>query len=212
MIRNYFKIAWRNIIKYKAFSLINIFGLAVAMSVCMLMILMLSDQLSYDSFHEKKERIYRLATTPLNQTRLRATIPFPVANTLKSNFPAIEDVVFLRRGFGGDMVYDQKSAEIKGYFSTSSFFNVFSYGLEAGNAATALEKPGSIVISKKAAEKLFGQQDPIGKTIKFSDRGLNEWTDEGAVSVDLGLFTVTGVFADQGYKSHLEFGSSVRGK
>jgi len=205
MIKNYFKTAWRNLIKYKAFSFINIFGLAVAMSVCMLMILMLSDQLSYDSFQKNKERIYELATTPLNRTSLRATIPFPVVAKLASDFPGVEDAVFLRRGFGGDAVYSLQYAEIKGYFSTPSFFKVFSYDLKAGNAATALQKPGSIVISQKAAEKLFGKQDPIGKTIKFSDRGLNEWTDESTPPVDWGLFTVTGVFADHGYKSHLKF-------
>ena len=205
MIRNYFKTAWRNLTKYKAFSFINIFGLAVAMSVCMLMILMLSDQFSYDNFHKNKERIYRIATTPLNQKNLRATIPFPVANTLVSDFPAVEDAVFLRRGFGGDAVYGLQYAEIKGYFSTPSFFNVFSYDLESGNAATALQKLGSIVISRKAAEKLFGNQDPVGKIIKFSDRGLNEWTDEETRPVNWGLFTITGVFADHGYKSHLEF-------
>ncbi|MEO8860290.1 MAG: ABC transporter permease, partial [Ginsengibacter sp.] len=205
MFKNYLKTAWRNLAKYKAFSFINIFGLSVAMSVCMLMILMLSDQLSYDNFQKNKERIYRLATTPLNRTNLRATIPFPVAGKLAQDFPAVEDAVFLRRGFGGDAVYNMRYAEVKGYFSTPSFFKVFSYDLEAGNAATALQKPGSIVISHKAAEKLFGKQDPVGKTIRFSDRGLNEWTDEGTRPVDWGLFTITGVFADHGYKSHLQF-------
>ncbi|MEJ7827535.1 MAG: ABC transporter permease [Segetibacter sp.] len=205
MVKIYFKIAWRNLIKYKAFALINIFGLAVAMSVCMLMILMLSDQFSYDSFHSKKDRIYRLATTPLNRNNLRATIPFPVANTLAANTPAVEEAVYLRRGFGGDAANNLKYAALKGYFSTPSFFKVFSYGLEAGDAATALEKPGSIVITHQAAEKLFGKQDPIGRTIKFADRGLSEWTDEGTPAVDWGLFTVTGVFAEGNYKSHLQF-------
>src|SRR6187200_2372657 len=107
MLKNYFKIAWRNLLKHKAFATINIFGLAVAMSVCMLMMLMLSDQLRYDSFHEKKDRIYRLATTPLSQTKLRASIPVPVANELKS-YPAIESVVSLRRGFGGDAIYQDR--------------------------------------------------------------------------------------------------------
>ena len=109
------------------------------MSVSMLMILMFADQLSYDNYHKNKERIYRIATTPLNQERLRETIPFPVARKLASDFPAVEDAVFLRRGFGGDAVYDLRYAEIKGYFSTSSFFKVFSYDLEYGDAATALQ-------------------------------------------------------------------------
>jgi putative ABC transport system permease protein len=205
MIKNYFKTAWRNLKKYKAFSFINIFGLATAMSVCMLMILMLSDQLSMDRFHKHKHRIYRLATTSLDNDRLRATIPFPVANSLAESSPAIEEAVFLRRGFGGDAVHEQKYAEIKGYFSTPSFFKVFSYELEYGDAATALNQPGSIVISKQAAERLFGQADPLGKTVQFFDRELSEWTDEGTAPVDWGLFTVTGVFADFAKRSHLEF-------
>src|SRR5687768_6395348 len=156
MIKNYFKTGFRNLMKYKAFSLINIFGLAVAMSVCMLMILMLSDQFGYDQFHVNKDRIYRLATTPLDQNRLRATIPFPVANKLTSDFPAVEETVFLRRGFGGDAIHNLRFSEVKGYFTTPSFFKVFSYDLKAGDAATALEKPGSLVITHKIAEKLFG--------------------------------------------------------
>src|SRR5687768_2621221 len=108
MIRSFFKTAWRNLKKYKAFTLINIFGLAVAMSVCMLMILMLSDQFSMDSFHTKKDRIYRLASVSLDRDRLRATIPFPVAKTLVEVSPAVEEAVSLRRGFGGDAVHDSK--------------------------------------------------------------------------------------------------------
>src|SRR5688572_25273413 len=147
MIKNYFKTAWRNLKKYRAFSFINIFGLATAMSVCMLMILMLSDQFSMDSFHKNKDRIYRLASTSLDQGRLRATLPFPLANTLAANSPAVEEAVFLRRGFGGDAVYDNRYAELKGYFSTPSFFKVFSFELESGDSETALKEPGSIVIS-----------------------------------------------------------------
>ncbi|HEX8356321.1 MAG TPA: ABC transporter permease, partial [Segetibacter sp.] len=205
MIKNYFKIAWRNLVKYKAFAFINIFGIAVAMSVCMLMILVLSDEFSYDNFHSRKDRIYRMVTTPTDRSNLRATLPFPVANILATSVPAVEEAVYLRRGFGGDATNQLKYAEIKGYFSTSSFFKVFSFNLRAGDPATALQKPGSIVITQHAAEKLFGKEDPIGKTIKFADRGLTEWTDEGTPAVAWGLFTVTGVFDDQNHKSHLQF-------
>jgi len=209
MFKNYFKIAFRNLIKYKAFSLINIFGLAVAMSVCMLMILMLSDQLAYDGFHANKNRVYRLATTPLNSINLRATIPFPVAGKLKSDYPAIEEAVFLRRGFGGDAVHNTNYSQMKGYFTTPSFFKIFSYDLEAGDAASALEKPNSLVITHEVAMKLFGYEDPIGKTIRFAERGLNYWTSETTTPIDWGMFTITGVFADHGYKSNLEFDAIV---
>ncbi len=204
MISNYFITAWRNLKKYKAFSFINIFGLAVAMAVCMLVILMLSDQLRFDNFHINKDRIYRLATTSIDQDRLRATIPFPVSAALK-NSSGIEETVYLRRGFGGDAVYQMKYAELRGYFSTPSFFKVFSFPLEVGDASRALLNPGSVIISRQAAQNLFGNKDPIGKTITFFDRGLSEWTNEGTSPVNWGLFTVTGVFAEPKYKSHLEF-------
>jgi putative ABC transport system permease protein len=208
MIRNYFKIGFRNLIKYKAFSLINIFGLAVAMSVCMLMILMYADQLSYDQFHKNKERVYRINTNSMSNGNLRATIPFPVAGKLKA-YPFIEEVALLRRGFGGDAVHNLNYSEMRGFFTTSSFFKIFSYELEAGNQATALEKPNSLVITHKVAKKLFGKRDPIGKTIHFSQRGLETWSEESHSPVDWGLFTVTGVFADHDYKSHLSFDAIV---
>ena len=209
MLKNYFKIAFRNLVKYKAFSLINIFGLAVGMSVCMLMILMLSDQMAYDGFHVNKNRVYRLATTPLNRIDLRATIPFPVAAKLISDCPVIEEAVFLRRGFGGDAVHDLNYSAMKGYFTTPSFFKIFSYDLEAGDAASALNKPNSLVITHDVAMRLFGHENPVGKTIRFTDRGLNFWTEETTNPVDWGMFTITGVFADHGYKSNLEFDAIV---
>lgn len=209
MFNNYFKIGIRNILKYKMFSFINIFGLAIAMSVCMLMLLMLTDQMAYDRFHSNKERIYRIVSTPLSTAQLRATIPFPVADKLKREFPCIEDAVFLRRGFGGDAMYNDHFSEIKGYFTTSSFFNIFSYKLEAGDARTALEKPNSLVISHHIALKLFGHDDPVGKILKYSDRGLNGWTAESKAPVDWGVYTVTGVFAEDKSKSHLEFDAMV---
>ncbi|MCH8022109.1 ABC transporter permease, partial [candidate division KSB1 bacterium] len=84
MFKNYFKVAIRNILKYKMFSFINIFGLAVAMTVCMLIILMLADQKSYDQFHEKKDKIYRILSQKEDVPIPIATTPFPLASTLKT--------------------------------------------------------------------------------------------------------------------------------
>lgn len=204
MLKNYIKIAWRNLLKYKAFSFINIFGLAVAMSVCMLMILMYSDQLSYDQFHINKDRIYRLVSTPLNRTNFRATIPYPVANKLKTDYPTIEETVLLRKGINGDAVNNLHYSPLKGYFSTPSFFKVFSYPLEAGDANTALEKPNTLVISHQKAIELFGNENPLGKTIRYNNR-----SDESKPPVDWGVYTITGVFAETDFKSHLEFDAIV---
>ncbi|MEM8969488.1 MAG: permease prefix domain 2-containing transporter, partial [Bacteroidota bacterium] len=147
MFRHYFKIGWRNILKHKAFSFINVFGLAVAMSVSMLIILMLADQKSYDQFHAEKDNIYRVLMKPADHKRPYATTPAPLAEELKTGFPIIEEVASLRKGFGGDAVYNQNYAEVRGYFTDATFFRIFSYELAQGNRLTALVEPNTIVIT-----------------------------------------------------------------
>jgi putative ABC transport system permease protein len=205
MLKNYIKVGFRNILKYKTFSSINIFGLAMSMSICLLIILMFADQKSYDQFHTKKDRIFRVLMKPVNNNRPYATVPYPIASTIKSDYPVAKDATTLLRGFGGDAVHDQKFAEMKGYFADESFFNIFDYELEFGDPSKALEKPNSIVISHEIAEKLFGQDDPTGEVIHFSNRGTDFWTDESGPAEDWGSYAITGVFAKTGYKSHLEF-------
>ncbi|WPP52702.1 ABC transporter permease [Catalinimonas niigatensis] len=197
MFKNYFKVGIRNILRYKVFSFINVFGLAVAMSVCMLIILMLADQKSYDQFHAKKDRIYRILSNPKDAKSVSATTPVPLAASLKSDYPIIETSTHLIQGLRGEAIHDQKMAEIKGYFADSSFFQIFSFGLEKGNPATALNAPNAMVISQEMAEQLFRTQDPIGKTVEFIDQGET-------TPVSWGLFTVSGVMASE-YKTHLEF-------
>src|SRR4051812_994643 len=102
MLKNYFLVALRNITKYKTFSFINIFGLALAMSVCLLVILMLSDQRRYDRFNTKKDRIYRILTSTPEGRQPYATSPAPTGPYLKSNYPAVEDVVTLFPNVTGD--------------------------------------------------------------------------------------------------------------
>ncbi|MEM6842799.1 MAG: ABC transporter permease [Bacteroidota bacterium] len=203
MLKNYFKVGIRNMLKYKIFSFINVLGLAIAMSVFMLIILMLADQKSYDQFHAKKDRIYRILLK--RESNLRATTPFPLAEALKTEYGIIEDATYLRRGFGGDAVYDQNFAEMKGYFTTPAFFKTFSYELEQGNPHTALSEPNAMVVSYEIATQLFGNENPIGKTVEFSDRGINFGNNDRKPAVDWGLFTVTGVLADNDHKSHIVF-------
>lgn len=205
MFKNYLKVGFRNILKYKTFSSINIFGLAVAMSVCMLIILMLADQKSYDQFHEKKDRIYRVLMKPQTSNKPYATGPFPLATTLKSDYPIIEEATCLLMGIGGDAIYEQNYAEMRGYFADNSFFNIFDYELKNGDKATVLLNPNSMIITEAIAMKLFGNVNAIGKTVSFADRGTDFWTDEARASVDWGEYTITGVFADNNAKSHLEF-------
>jgi putative ABC transport system permease protein len=207
MLKNYFKISIRTIWKYKVFSFINIFGLAVAMSVVMLLVLMLADQHRYDRFHPKKDRVYRILSSSSTGRQAYATSPFPLAAALRE-YPIIEQSTFLSPGVGGDVIYGQKLAEMKGYFAEPSFFNVFGFQLEKGNATSALTSPNSIVISSELAQLLFGADEPIGKVVDFSDRKLafpQEFDGHGAPAVTWGSFTVTGVMDIASYKSHLKF-------
>jgi putative ABC transport system permease protein len=208
MLENYLKVGFRNLVKYKAFSFINIFGLSLAMSVCLLLILMLADQSRYDRFHEKKARIYRILSDTEHGRNAYATSPFPLAAALKSEYTIAEDATVLTPGAGGDAFYLDRAAEMRGYFADPSFFNLFSFELEAGNKTTALREPNTIVISRTVAEKLFRAENPIGKSITFSDRQLpfpQRHDDNGAAPVDWGSFTITGVFDPKKYSSHLEF-------
>ncbi|MBY0436131.1 MAG: ABC transporter permease [Cyclobacteriaceae bacterium] len=207
MLKNYFKIGIRNILKYKVFSFINIFGLAVSMSVVMLLVLMLADQHRYDQFHAKKDRVYRILSSTPTGRQAYATSPFGLASALRE-YPIIEQTTFLSPGVGGDVLYGQKLAEMKGYFAEPAFFNVFGFELQKGNAASALTNPNSIVISSEMAHYLFGADEPIGKVVDFSDRQLSfpiESDGHGAPPVSWGSFTVTGVIDITSYKSHLKF-------
>jgi len=208
MLENYFKVSIRNIRKYKTFSFINIFGLSVAMSVCMLVMLMLADQRSYDQFHEKKERIYRILSDQENSRQPYATSPFPLATTLKAEYPVVEETTNLTPGVGGDITYNQQVIQAGGYFTDPAFFRVFSFDLEEGNKYTALEAPNSIVISKALAHQLFRNDHAVGKIIEFADRKLPfpvTHDGGGETAVAWGSFTVTGVMDVDKYRSHLKF-------
>jgi putative ABC transport system permease protein len=207
MIFNYLKVGLRNIGKYKIFSFINVFGLAAAMSVCMLIILMLADQRSYDQFNVNKHNTYRILCDRPDYRNPYATSPFPLAGALKTNDPVVKDATHLVQGVGGDALYNRKSAEMRGYFADPSFFNVFSFELSKGDKEDALRAPNSMVLTDEAAHRLFNDEDPIGKTVEFTDRGLSVYTGGGESSapVKWGSYTITGVIADKNYKSHLTF-------
>jgi putative ABC transport system permease protein len=211
MFLHYLKVGVRNLLKYKVFSFINVFGLAAAMSVCMLIMLMLADQKSHDQFNVKKDRTYRILCDKPDFRHPYATSPFPLATTLKAESPVVETATHLALGVGGDARFaeagaQQKSVEMRGYFADSAFFQVFSFELEKGDRATALVAPRSLVMTHAMAEQLFSGQDPIGKTVEWVDRGLSVYGGGyTAASTSWGSYTITGVIADKGYRSHLQF-------
>ena len=209
MFRNYLKVGLRNILKYKVFSFINVFGLAVAMSVGMLIILMLADQRSYDQFHAKKDRIYRVLSHEKGSAVPNATSPFPLAAALPE-YAAVEEATHLIPKAGGDATYGEKSVEMRGFFADSSFFRVFSFDLIAGDKHRALNQPNAMVITRERAEALFGDGEAVGQRVEFADRGLRRLkfdfvSDPGTSPVDWGSFTITGVIDPGQYKSHIKF-------
>ncbi|HEV2481310.1 MAG TPA: FtsX-like permease family protein [Puia sp.] len=206
MFFNYLKTGIRNLLKYKVFSFINVFGLAAAMSVGMLIILMLADEKSHDQFNVKKDRIYRILCHRPDFRHPYATSPFPLATVLGKGYPIIERATHLVMGVGGDARYGQQNVTMTGYFADTAFFEVFSYGLERGDRNTALTQPNSMVITHAMARRLFGDEEPVGKVVAFSDRGLTVFGGNSASkAVPWGIFRITGVIDDHPYRSHLKF-------
>ena len=191
MLNNYVRIAFRNLAKNKFFSALNIIGLAVGMSACLTVIMIIRDQMSYDLFHPNANRLFRVNCQQDEGTKLASTAQ-PLGETLMRDYTVAESKVTLVRGlFGIDATTaQQKTVPVSGYYTESSFFTVFGFQLEAGNAATVLNDPLSIVLSKKTAEKLFGSANPIGESLTLKGKGT---------------FTVTGVVATPPGKTHLDF-------
>ncbi|MGK7396184.1 MAG: ABC transporter permease [Candidatus Cyclobacteriaceae bacterium M3_2C_046] len=206
MIKNYFITAWRSLTRHKFFSFINIFSLGLSMSISLLIILMLADQKQYDHFHDKKDRIYRVITKSTFGFSEYATAPLPIIEELKS-FEGIEHSVQLINSIGGDAIYQQKATEVAGFYTTPSFFEIFSFELSQGNPVQALNDPYSMVITPKAAQKLFGTTDVLGKNIYFEEKGLNVigFGSELKERLPLGAFTITGLIKNPPYKSHIDF-------
>ena len=171
MFKNYLRIAFRNLARHWAFSLLNILGLTIGMSACFLIFLYVRFELSYDRFHSKGDRIFRMVTdikTP-TETLNWSVASAPMAIAAKEEFPEIETVVrmnpqsiLVRKG-------DIKFQEEKSAFADSGFFHVFDFPLLQGDPQTALREPLSVVLSESAAKKYFGQGNPMGQTLVLTD-------------------------------------------
>jgi len=170
MFKNYFKIAFRNLWRHKIFSFINIMGLAVGMTACFLIFLYVRFELSYDSFHTKGDRAYRITADIKTPTEvINADRPaWAVPPNIKEEFPEVEsfvriarDEILVKRG-------DIKFQETNAAWVDSAFFHVFDFKLIKGNSQTALRHPFSIVFSESAAKKYFGKENPMGQTIMIT--------------------------------------------
>ncbi|MFQ5630353.1 MAG: ABC transporter permease, partial [bacterium] len=171
MLKNYILIAFRNLRKYKIYSLINVFGLALGMASCILILLYVQDELSYDQYHENADRIYRVSREWKNdngETSLHlGQVAPPIAPLLEKDYPEVLLAVRMI-AFGGLVSYENKHFdESNFYFADPEFFEIFTLPLLAGDPTTVLKEPGNIVITDEMAQKYFGMDDPIGKVIVF---------------------------------------------
>ncbi len=173
MLQNYIKIAWRNLVRNRAFSAINIVGLALGLATCLLISLFILDELSYDRFNQKADRIVRVIFRGTMQggKMNEAHVMPPVAQTLKTDYPDVLEATRLRTGGAPLFTIGNKTfRDASMVFADSNFFQVFTLPLLQGDAKTALTRPNTAVITQEMARKYFGNEDAIGKllTIKGS--------------------------------------------
>lgn len=190
MFKNYLKIAWRNLTRNKSYSAINVTGLAVGIAVCIIIFIIIQYQTGFDTFHSKKDRIYRVLTeshhTDAATVSYAKNVPFPMPDGLKTAFPQIEQVAPVYASHNDELqVLDANGTPVKnfkeqsGVFYTSpSFFKMFDFPLLAGSHES-LKDPNNVLITKEIAEKYFGDwKTAMGKTIKIT----------GYYSIGAGLF------------------------
>jgi putative ABC transport system permease protein len=193
MIRNYLTIAFRNIFRNKLFSTVNILGLAFGMGSALLIFLWVNDELEYDHFHTKIDRIYGvMENQQYTDGRLFtfSSTPGPMAPFIKEKYPEIEKASRYTWGVNNLFQYDEKSFYENGRYADQDFLEIFSFPLIAGDVSSALKEKNSIVISKKMAEKYFGDGDALGKMLTMNTKTI---------------FTVTGVLDDIPKNSSLQF-------
>ncbi|HEX7017151.1 MAG TPA: ABC transporter permease [Cyclobacteriaceae bacterium] len=191
MLRNYLKVALRNLQRHKGFSFINIFGLAIGMACSILILLWVQDELSYDRFHSNADHIYRINAS-LPEFDLHASITSaPIARAVMTEIPGIKSAVRLS-GNHKDLfqVGDRMFEEERIFFVDSTFLKIFSFPLVAGNPETAFSNPDGILITESMARKYFGDKEALGQTIR-----KNHQED----------LVVTAVLADVPGNSHIRF-------
>jgi len=192
MFQNYLKIAVRNIKKHKAFSFINIAGLALGMACCILILLWVQDELSFDKFHKNAKNLYRLTTSDGEGTG--SSSPWALANTLKKDFPEFsKGTRFITRTY--NIKYKEKKFYETAAMVDEDFLAMFTFPFIKGNPKTALANINSVLLTEETAFKFFGNEDPLGKTITLSN------------SID---FTVTGLLENVPSNSHMQFDLLVR--
>ena len=195
MWKNYLKIAYRNLIRQKGYAFINIFGLAVGLACCLLVLLYVLNELSYDRFHDDLKHLYRVHEVMSETDKEWASTPWAVAEVLRTTYGDRVQVARLRRrgpGHAGKVTVrrdDRMFIEQNLFYADSTIFDVLTFPLLAGNPDRALTHPLDLVLTETMATKYFGEENPIGQTLRLNDVA----------------HTVTGVLEDLPEHSHLRF-------
>lgn len=190
LLRNYFKVAFRNLFKHKVYSTINISGLAIGMTCCALILLYVQYELRYDNFHSKGSQIYRVLRETTNDDGTKTIgsgISGPFAPALLKDFPEVEEVV---RVTSTVATYIESEGKLFNHHyedilaAESHFLNIFDFEMILGDRESALQDPKSVVMSQKTAQQYFGKENPIGKTITLTDGRLpGDYTVTGVIHV-----------------------------
>ncbi len=194
MLKNYFLTAFRNIIRHKSFSIINIMGLALSMSVCLLIILIIQDQFRYDDFHKNKDRIYRVLTNDEISDEivtLYASTAYPMASQLEDNYPIVERAATIKRVFnGGDGRAANKVIPVDFFYIDNDYLQLFNFPLRGIDRAHAMDDPNSLIIREETARKFFGDADPMGESFTIDS---------------IGEYIIVGIIPENSLKSHMDF-------
>jgi putative ABC transport system permease protein len=193
MLKNYLKVAFRNIFRYKGYSLINISGLAIGMTACLLILYFVNYEKSYDRFHENSDRIYRLRYERSDQkggaVRFASCCP-PAGLRIRQKFPEVEKVARLFRYKASVSHLENKFIEERMYFAESDFLEIFKYKFIEGDPINGIKEPNTAFISVSTAKKYFGDQNPVGQILSVDKKTS---------------YRITGVFKDIPGNSHLKF-------
>ena len=192
MFKNYFITAIRNIRRRLSYSALNVFGLAVGLASCLLIMLFVNDELLYDQFHPEADRLYRVALERSypDRTSSYAVAPMPVARAMVRDYSEVEAATQLSTAFPMSIRYEDKAFQEEDIlFADSSFFNVFGIEPLEGDPERLFNEPRSIVLTSEMAQKYFGDKDPLGEQLEL----------------DIGTFTVTGVVPAMPRQSHFNF-------
>jgi putative ABC transport system permease protein len=179
MLKNYFKTAWRSLLRNKSYTIINIIGLAVGVAACLLIFLVINFETSFDNYHTKKDHIYRVLAkrTSSEGVKYRSGVPFPTSRGMRVDYPQIPLIGSILDDSNKQMSVTSAGGEIKRFKETDVFFTepqllkIFDFSWLAGDKRNALVEPNTILISQKIAEKYFGSwENAMGKTVKYDNK------------------------------------------